>query len=159
MKPFLNFPSWETQRRTRHYCSRHHLTRPSTHRQRIRTTPCLLPISRFRLHLESNFPNFTLVILSTAESVSIPRTGCFLSSQESIGTPARTGLWLRDQKGWRTQWLMEGLTPSTNYTAYVVQDETKVSSPINFATKSRSSSTSLLQTSLTRSLQPHSHVH
>lgn len=107
----------------------------------------------------SNSPNFTLVILATADSVSIPRTGCFLSSQQSVGTPARKDLWLRDRKGWRSQWFMEGLTPSTNYTAYIVQDEIKVSGPIYFATKSRSFSIYLLQTPLAHSLQPHSHVH
>jgi calcium channel MID1 len=45
-------------------------------------------------------------------------------------------LWLRDQTGWRSQWLVGGLNPATNYTAFVVQDSTKISGPIYFLTKS-----------------------
>lgn len=49
---------------------------------------------------------------------------------------AADGLWLKDEAGWRWQWLISGLQPQTNYTAYVVQNNTKVSQPINFVTKS-----------------------
>ena len=45
-------------------------------------------------------------------------------------------LWLKDSDGWRSQWLMSDLNPVTNYTAYVIQDNTKVSGPIMFTTKS-----------------------
>ncbi|KAI6001347.1 hypothetical protein EDD15DRAFT_2158590, partial [Pisolithus albus] len=37
---------------------------------------------------------------------------------------------------WRLQWFVEGFSPSTNYTAYVIQDRVKVSGPIYFLTKS-----------------------
>ncbi|KAF8063511.1 stretch-activated cation channel Mid1 [Lyophyllum atratum] len=89
----------------------------------------------------AGFPNFTLILSPTSSSsplTTLPQTGCLLSSQKSTGTVASQNLWLRDPKGWRTQWLMEGLTPATNYTAYVVQDRTKVSGPIYFVTKSAS---------------------
>jgi len=42
------------------------------------------------------------------------------------------------------RWLMGGLTPSTNYTAFVLENNTKVSGPIFFATKSRSFACSLV---------------
>ncbi|GLB42783.1 putative aryl-alcohol oxidase [Lyophyllum shimeji] len=86
-------------------------------------------------------PNFTLIISPTAASsplTTLPQTGCFLSSQKSAGTLTSENLWLRDTTRWRTKWLMEALNPATNYTAYVVQDRTKVSGPMYFATKSAS---------------------
>ena len=86
----------------------------------------------------SSPPNYTLVLSPTSSSslTSGPQTGCFLSSQNNTGTIANQSLWLRDEEGWRTQWLLEGLSPSTNYTAYAIQDGTKVAGPIYFATKS-----------------------
>lgn len=47
-----------------------------------------------------------------------------------------SGLWLKDDDGWRFQWLIPGLSSETNYTAYVIQDGTKMSGPIYFVTKS-----------------------
>jgi calcium channel MID1 len=87
----------------------------------------------------SSPPNYTLVLSPTPSSslTSGPQTGCFLSSQNITGTIANQSLWLRDEEGWRVQWLLEGLSPSTNYTAYAIQDGTKVAGPIYFATKSR----------------------
>ena len=54
------------------------------------------------------------------------------------GAPRVQGekLWLRDADGWRTEWLVGGLSPQTNYTAYALQDGTKVSGPIFLSTKS-----------------------
>lgn len=60
---------------------------------------------------------------------------------------------LRDEAGWRTQWIVRGLTASTNYTAFVVQEGTKVSGPIYFATKSGAS---VLSVGLTDSYAPNS---
>lgn len=87
-------------------------------------------------------PNFTLFIAPTDSSVltSSLRTGCALQSLQGPGifqfSPGRSlGLWPRDTNGWRWQWLVNGLTPSTNYTAYAI-DGTAVSGPIFFATKS-----------------------
>jgi hypothetical protein len=84
-------------------------------------------------------PNFTLVVAPSSSSPSLPslpQTACMLSAQGSTGTVRNQSLWLRDEEGWRSQWLLEGLSPATNYTAYVIQDNRKVSGPMYFATKS-----------------------
>lgn len=81
-------------------------------------------------------PNFTLKIFSTSAGfANKPHTACFLQSQVSEGSIANKTQWARDALGWRTQWLLGGLTPATNYTAFVLQS-TNVSGPIFFATKS-----------------------
>jgi calcium channel MID1 len=85
----------------------------------------------------TNSPNLTVIITSTSSGLANkPQSGCFISSQQSLGTIANESFWARDENGWRRQWLMGGLTPSTNYTAYVLQNTSKVSGPIFFATKS-----------------------
>ncbi|KDQ58001.1 hypothetical protein JAAARDRAFT_193486 [Jaapia argillacea MUCL 33604] len=101
----------------------------------------------------SSTPNFTLILAptlndpsSTSGLTSLPQTGCALKAEGAIGSGTSTGtssgkqifqsMWLRDENGWRSEWLVGGLTPLTNYTAYVVQDETKVSGPIYLVTKS-----------------------
>ncbi|CAL1702382.1 unnamed protein product [Somion occarium] len=93
----------------------------------------------------SSPPNFTLIIVPTSSSslASVPRTACAMSSVRAAdvlheGPAESEGLWLKDQAGWRWQWLVNGLTPATNYTVYAMQDNSKVSSPINFVTKSAS---------------------
>lgn len=87
--------------------------------------------------LPAKTPNMTLILTPTVANNNEPRTGCFLSSQQkSSGTVINETLWARDVSGWRTQWLIDGLTPSTNYTAFILQDTTQVSGPIYFATKS-----------------------
>ncbi|KDR71720.1 hypothetical protein GALMADRAFT_74770 [Galerina marginata CBS 339.88] len=85
--------------------------------------------------------NLTLILTPTSAGLGLassnrPRTGCFLSSQKTTGTIVSQKPWARDARGWRMQWLVEGLIPQTNYTAYVVHDSAKVSGPIFFATKS-----------------------
>ena len=62
--------------------------------------------------------------------------GYFLSAQNTSRTIANESLWARGNEGFRTQWLMGGLTPFTNYIAFVLQNNTKVSGPIFFMTKS-----------------------
>ncbi|KAG6815403.1 hypothetical protein H0H87_002205 [Tephrocybe sp. NHM501043] len=97
--------------------------------------------------LPSSSPNYTLVISPTSSSrplASLPQTGCMLATQKSTGTVINQGLWLRDSNGWRSQWLVEALTPATNYTAYVIQDSTKVGGPMYFTTKSASFSCPLV---------------
>lgn len=88
-------------------------------------------------------PNYTLIILPTLSSSlsSVPRTACALSGVRARdvlhqGGAQSEGLWLKDQNGWRWQWLVDGLTPATNYTVLAMQDRKKVSSSINFVTKS-----------------------
>ncbi|KAH8092178.1 stretch-activated Ca2+-permeable channel component-domain-containing protein [Cristinia sonorae] len=92
-------------------------------------------------------PNYQLFIAPTSalSSAGIPRTGCALrAAAGGAGTEMRLlsseqseGMWLRDEaEGWRWQWLVQGLAPSTNYTAFAVLDGTKVSDEIMFSTKS-----------------------
>ncbi|KAF8130591.1 stretch-activated Ca2+-permeable channel component-domain-containing protein [Boletus edulis] len=89
--------------------------------------------------IPSSIPNFTLVIAPTsAQLSSLPQTACALLNTSSTVSIAGNDPWLRSSEGWRSQWLVDGLTPSTNYTAYVIQDVFKVSGPIYFATKSAS---------------------
>lgn len=84
----------------------------------------------------TNSSNVTVIVSSTSSGLANkPQTGCFLSSQLASATTANESFWARDEH-WRIQWLMGGLTPSTNYTAYVIQNSTKVSGPIFFSTKS-----------------------
>ncbi|KAF9220568.1 hypothetical protein BS17DRAFT_786749 [Gyrodon lividus] len=82
-------------------------------------------------------PTFNLVIAPTSSQLSsLPQTACTLINTSSTSSIIKNDLWLRDMDGWRSQWLIDGLSPSTNYTAYVIQDQLKVSGPIYFATKS-----------------------
>ncbi|KAF8175761.1 stretch-activated Ca2+-permeable channel component-domain-containing protein [Pholiota molesta] len=78
-------------------------------------------------------PNFNLTLFATP--IQGPRTACFLATQSGVGKVAEKSLWARDPTGFRTQWLLSGLAPSTNYTAFVLQDAS-VSGPIWLATKS-----------------------
>lgn len=80
--------------------------------------------------------NFTMLLSPTSTLPDIPKTGCALRTQTSAGRIDREVPWLKDDGGWRQQWFLTGLTPSTNYTAYVIQEGTRVSGPIMFATKS-----------------------
>ncbi|KAF8203340.1 stretch-activated Ca2+-permeable channel component-domain-containing protein [Pholiota molesta] len=59
----------------------------------------------------------------------------FAPFDSGVGKVAEKSLWARDPTGFRTQWLLSGLAPSTNYTAFVLQDAS-VSGPIWLATKS-----------------------
>lgn len=89
--------------------------------------------------LPSGSPNYTLIISPTSSTpslTSLPQTGCMLLSQKSTRAILNESLWLQDASGWRTQWLLEALAPSTNYTAYVIQNSTQVRGPIFFVTKS-----------------------
>ncbi|KAJ7220131.1 stretch-activated Ca2+-permeable channel component-domain-containing protein [Mycena pura] len=88
----------------------------------------------------ANPVNNTVVVLPTTNSSSAgtPQTACMLLAQKPSGTVVNESLWLRDAAGWRTEWLLDGLSPNTNYTAYVVESSHKVSGPIYFTTKSPS---------------------
>ncbi|KAJ7236291.1 stretch-activated cation channel Mid1 [Mycena haematopus] len=89
--------------------------------------------------------NYTLIVSPTSNGLtSMQQTSCALSTQKSTGIVANQSLWLRDASGWRTEWFMTGLTPQTNYTAYVILDAYKVTMPIFFTTKSSSFSCSLV---------------
>ncbi|THH16037.1 hypothetical protein EW146_g4535 [Bondarzewia mesenterica] len=93
----------------------------------------------------SSSPNFTLIFANSSQSISsLPQTACALRSMRRSGTVLEEQLWLRDTDGWRTEWLLGGLSPSTNYTVYTIQDDTKISGPIYIATKSASFSCPLV---------------
>lgn len=93
--------------------------------------------SPFSVSSPSSNPNFTLALLpSSASFGSSFKSGCALNTVTSTGKVINQTTWLKDNAGWRSQWFIEGLTPQTNYSAYVVQDGTKVSGPMFFATKS-----------------------
>ncbi len=82
--------------------------------------------------------NFSLIFSETtgpSPLASMLQTGCALKSQKITGSIVNQTMWLPDEDGWRTQWIIDGLTPGTNYTAYVVNDTT-VSGPMYFLTKS-----------------------
>ncbi|QRV81028.1 stretch-activated cation channel MID1 [Ceratobasidium sp. AG-Ba] len=85
-------------------------------------------------------PNTTLLIFPTAnanETVWLTNSACALASKLGgalVNTVSRT--LLRDSDGWRTQWFVDGLSPSTNYSAYVIEDGVKVSGPSYLLTKS-----------------------
>ena len=92
--------------------------------------------------------NYTLYFTTTSSSslTSHPRTGCALRALRgptyfNEDATASDGLWLKDEQGWRWQWLIGGLSPTTNYTAFAILEGTKVSQPINFVTKSGRSPT------------------
>lgn len=110
--------------------------------------------------LPSGAPNFTLVMgptsafpgfnaSSNTATDSQPLTACALrgisgamvsvnaiNMQESV-------VFRGASEGFRTQWLVEGLTPLTNYTAYVIEGQGQVSGPIYFTTKSGQCSSSM----------------
>ena len=98
----------------------------------------------------SDTSNFTLLLTPTSSSPTfdtntntiiggIPLTACALknvSNETIIKDPIDATLVYRDADGWRAQFFVEDLQPLVNYTAYFVQDEIKISGPINLATKS-----------------------
>lgn len=79
--------------------------------------------------------NVSLLITKTSARPSL-LSGCALRQQDSEGTVIDQRFWNKDRDGWRRQWTLGGLSPSTNYTAYVVVDDALVSGPLSFVTKS-----------------------
>ncbi|KAG1856060.1 stretch-activated cation channel Mid1 [Suillus subalutaceus] len=74
----------------------------------------------------SSPPAFSLVIAPTSSGLaSGMQTACSINSTSSSGLVVSNDLWLRNNYG-------------TNYTAYVIQDQVKLSGPIYFTTKSPS---------------------
>lgn len=91
----------------------------------------LTPISELQ---QSNF-NLTksaCAIKNAASSIS----GSWLGTNGTGGVNGSTSLVLRDTQGWRSQWIIEGLTAGTNYSAWVVQEGGAVAGPIYAFTKS-----------------------
>ena len=86
----------------------------------------------------SSTPQFALTLVETSSASGLlQRSSCALRATNSTGTVKNQTNWIRDGfEGWRSKWLVEGLTPGTNYSAFVSQDGIKVSGPLYFTTKS-----------------------
>ncbi|KAH8113052.1 stretch-activated cation channel Mid1 [Phellopilus nigrolimitatus] len=115
-----------------------------------------LPIANLTSPTPPNqFPNFTLLVgpigafpefdfIANIFKDGLPVTACALQNLTNLVVNSgsfgnvKDSLVFRGADGWRTQWLVQGLQPLTNYTVYVIQDGVKVSGPINFVTKSAS---------------------
>ena len=107
---------------------------------------------------QPKFPNYTLPGAQTPFSVPQPsspsqsalilvetgsasglslRSSCALRATSSQGTVTNQTNWIRNEvEGWRSKWFVEGLSPGTNYSAFISQDDSKVSGPLYFTTKS-----------------------
>lgn len=85
--------------------------------------------------LQQQFNHLTksaCAIQNAAKSIS----GSWLGTNGTGGVNGSTSLALRDTDGWRSQWIVEGLTASTNYSVWVVQDGGALAGPIYAFTKS-----------------------
>ena len=91
-----------------------------------------------------NSPNFTLFLAPlSAGLTALPQTACAVRAGVTNNAQAAQSAkvvaeqpWLRDDLGWRTEWLVGQLTALTNYSVYAIQDGTRLSGPIYFTTKS-----------------------
>ena len=92
-------------------------------------------------------PNLTLFLApldaGLATTTTLPQTACAIrarvtgdASTAQSAQVLQEQLWLRDETGWRREWLVGRLAPLTNYSVYAIQDGTRLSGPIYFATKS-----------------------
>lgn len=92
----------------------------------------------------SSSPNFTLFLAPLNVGLaSLPQTACAVRTRVTGDASAAQSaqvlaeqMWLRDDAGWRREWLVGRLSPLTNYSVYAIQDGTRLSGPIYFATKS-----------------------
>ncbi|KAI9450486.1 stretch-activated Ca2+-permeable channel component-domain-containing protein [Lactarius psammicola] len=99
-----------------------------------------------------NSPNFTLFLAPLSAGLSaLPQTACAVRAGITSNTQAAQSakvlaeqLWMRDELGWRREWLVGQLTPLTNYSVYAIQDGTRLGGPIYFTTKSASFSCQLV---------------
>ena len=94
--------------------------------------------SPFSVSQPSSTLQFALTLVETSSASGLlQRSSCALKATSSVGTVRNQTNWVRDQlEGWRSKWLVEGLSPGTNYSAFVSQDGIKVSGPLYFTTKS-----------------------
>ena len=86
----------------------------------------------------SSTPQFALTLVETSSASGLLwQSSCALAATSSKGTVKNQTNWIRDEaEGWRSKWLVEGLSPGTNYSAFVSQDGSKVIGPLYFTTKS-----------------------
>jgi calcium channel MID1 len=80
--------------------------------------------------------SYALFPTSSSPVGRLPHTGCALRASNSTGNTINGTLWQHEPTAWRTEWLIGGLTPATNYTLIAIVNDTHVSKPMNFATKS-----------------------
>lgn len=92
----------------------------------------------FSVSQPSSTPQFTLTLLETSSALGLlTGSSCALTATSSAGMVTSQAYWIRDEvEGWRSKWLVEGLTSGTNYSVFVSQDGAKVSGPLYFTTKS-----------------------
>jgi len=92
----------------------------------------------FSVSQPSSTPQFSLTLVETSSASGLlQRSSCALRAASSVGTVKNQTNWIRDgAEGWRSKWLVDGLTPGTNYSAFVSQDGIKVIGPLYFSTKS-----------------------
>lgn len=92
----------------------------------------------FPVSQPSSTPQFVLTLVETSlASGLLQRSSCALTATSSEGTVKNQTNWIRNEaEGWRSKWLVEGLSPGTNYSAFVSRDGTEVSGPLYFTTKS-----------------------
>ena len=92
----------------------------------------------FSVSQPSSTTQFTLTLVETSSTSGLlRRSSCALKATSSVGTIKNQTNWIRDEtEGWRSKWLVEGLTPGTNYSVFVSQDGIRVRGPLYFTTKS-----------------------
>ena len=92
----------------------------------------------FPVSQPSSTPQFNLTLVETSSTPGLlTRSSCALRATSSVGTIKNRTNWIREEsEGWRSKWLVEGLTSGTNYSAFFSQDGTKVGGPLYFTTKS-----------------------
>jgi len=92
----------------------------------------------FSVSQPSATPQFALTLVETSSASGLLRgSSCALRATSSVGTVKNQTNWIRDEtEGWRSKWFVDGLTPGTNYSAFVSQDGIKVVGPLHFSTKS-----------------------
>lgn len=92
----------------------------------------------FSVSQPSSTPEFSLTLVETSSASGLlQRSSCALRATSSKGTIKNQTSWIRNEaEGWRSKWLVEGLSPGTNYSVFVSRDGTKASGPLYFTTKS-----------------------
>lgn len=92
----------------------------------------------FSVSQSSSTPQFNLTLIETSSASGLlTQSSCALRATSSVGTVKSQMNWIREEaEGWRWKWLVEGLTPGTNYSAFMSQDNRNVSGPLYFTTKS-----------------------
>ena len=92
----------------------------------------LSPTSQLQQQSSIKLTKSACAVKTAATSIS----GSWLGTNGTGGVNGSTSLVLRDKNGWRSQWIVEGLTADTNYSGWVIQDGGALVGPIYTFTKS-----------------------